>query len=310
MRVGSFNKWRPRILNKAGWILLQLALLACLLGWAVIAPAGQDLVSIEGPSGVQVGRLVTVEDRAAAGPTFLLVHGSWAHFEMELITYLQDLLKAAGFDSLAINLHLGVDDRRGALSCDAPVTARFDAAPKEIESWVRWLSERTQRIVLFGHSRGGLQVASLAPDTLRALGVEAVVMAAPMMVAWDARRAHYQRAFGEPLAAVLARADAAGDGFLRAGLVNCAAAEVRGTSFQSYYGAGVSLDVLDYLAALPKPGLIVYGSEDPGFARFIEIQDPLQTLQHIDLQTLEGADHFFRDLYADDLVERVLQWLP
>ena len=261
MRVGSFNKWRPRILNKAGWVLLQLALLACLLGWAVIAPAGQDLVSIEGPSGVQVGRLVTVEDRAAAGPTFLLVHGSWAHFEMELITYLQDLLKAAGFDSLAINLHLGVDDRRGALSCDAPVTARFDAAPKEIESW-------------------------------------------------DARRAHYQRAFGEPLAAVLARADAAGDGFLRAGLVNCAAAEVRGTSFQSYYGAGVSLDVLDYLAALPKPGLIVYGSEDPGFARFIEIQGPLQTLQHLDLQTLEGADHFFRDLYADDLVERVLQWLP
>ncbi len=56
--------------------------------------------------------------------------------------------------------------------------------------------------------------------------------------------------------------------------------------------------------------MIVYGNEDPGFARFIEIQDPLQTLQHIDLQTLEGADHFFRDLYADDLVERVLQWLP
>ena len=301
-------------MNKPLWILIRQFLLACLLtclfGWTAITFASQTRVSIDGPSGTLVGRLVTVDGGRAAGPTFLLVHGSWAHFDMELIRTLQDLLQAAGFDSLAINLHLGVDDRQGFLGCDAPVTARFDSAPKEIERWLRWLSHRADRIVLFGHSRGGLQVASLAPAVLHRLSVEAVVMAAPMMERLDERGARYAARFGAPLATVLTRAAAAGDGFLQAGLVNCSAVQVRGTSFQSYYGADVSLNVMDYLAALPKPGLMVYGSEDPGFARFTAAQERLMRLPHIEVQTIDGADHFFRDLYADDLIEQVLQWLP
>ena len=43
---------------------------------------------------------------------------------------------------------------------------------------------------------------------------------------------------------------------------------------------------------------------------FTSAQERLMRLPHIEVQTIDGADHFFRDLYADDLVEQVLQWLP
>jgi len=41
---------------------------------------------------------------------FLIVHGTWAHSGMEIITSLQSLLAESGENSLAINMSLGIDN--------------------------------------------------------------------------------------------------------------------------------------------------------------------------------------------------------
>ena len=64
-----------------------------------------------------------------------------------------------------------------------------------------------------------------------------------------------------------------------------------------------------HIQAPQGPDLVIFGSHDafapPELVRAtIDSWNPLARLEMID-----GADHFFRDLYAYDLVETVVPWL-
>lgn len=47
----------------------------------------------------------------------LITHGGLGHYGMEVITYLQKLLKDRGYNTLAINLSLGLNHRHGMYDC-------------------------------------------------------------------------------------------------------------------------------------------------------------------------------------------------
>lgn len=55
--------------------------------------------------------------------------------------------------------------------------------------------------------------------------------------------------------------------------------------------------------------LVFQGSEDELAQRYKSQEAPGKTNPLVEDYWIEGADHFFRDLYADELVEQMLEWL-
>ncbi len=239
---------------------------------------------------------------------FLIVHGTWAHAGMEIISTLQALLFENDQSSLAITLSLGIDDRTGFMACHSLMTANHGNAAAEINAWIEYLDEDWQQIVVVGHSRGGNQV-TLFNQAYPNLKVSHLVLIAPM--SWNEKQsaAAYQEVSGIPLGDVLATARKAGKGSIKADVLQCEDIEVMATSFLSYYADEPNRNTPELLQTVDRPVLVFQGTEDAlaeGYKSQITLvrSNPL-----VEDYWIDGADHFFRDLYSDELVEELLEWL-
>jgi len=287
--------------------------------------------------GLRLNGNLVVPAGSTSGPMFILVHGTWGHSGMEIIDGLQARLTDAGQKSLAITLSLGVDNRQGFMNCEPPIKANHGAAADEINQWVKYAQTRWQQIVLVGHSRGGNQVmlynqaynqqhildysqthsrnhsqsdSTLGNQSLTEPNVARFVLIAPMT--WDADEAAkaYAERFGAVLADRLAVARARTDEVIRADLLNCPDIDVLGRSFLSYYSAEPTRNTPELLATAAQPVLIFQGTDDSLAQGFIAQEALVEKNPLITVQWLDGADHFFRDLYTDDIVDAMLEWLP
>ena len=244
--------------------------------------------------------------QARADRLVLLVHGTLAHHGMELISTLQTLLAERQIASLAITLSLGVDDRHGMYPCDAPQRHKLDDALDEIDAWLQWVQPRGVReVVLLGHSLGGNQVARFAAERDRPQ-LRALVLLAPST--WNERDAalHYRARFNSDIESVRARARTAGaDGWLTdVPFLFCNSAKVTGVSFLSYYGNDTRRDTASLLPLVKVPTLIIAGSADTTVPDVVERTKPYVGAGKR-LVVIDGADHFFRDLYAEDVADAI-----
>lgn len=253
--------------------------------------------------------------RIEGAPVALIVHGSLAHHGMEIVTELQSRLKAQGVTSLAITLSLGLDARRGMLDCTVEHDHRASDAVEEISAWIDWLKERKAASVhLVGHSRGAQQVAQYAagePDD--AMG--RIVLVAPPTDTPAEAAARYREAYGADLDQVLAGAtklvqDGEEDTILDLpGFLSCKPARVTAAAAIDYYDPERKRAASGLLASIKQPVLVVAGSADhvsPEVAARVAAAKPGP---HVTIETIDGADHFFRDLFADDLAEKVAGFL-
>jgi pimeloyl-ACP methyl ester carboxylesterase len=277
------------------------------------APA-QEEVTIE-HQGITLNARLARTESWPGGPVFLMAHGTFAHNQMEIMATVQELLAEAEFSSLAINLGLSIDDRHGNLACETPHAHRDSDALDEIGLWLEWLKARgAERVVLLGHSRSGNQIARfvLDRDTPQ---VEALVLIAPST--WDADRGakNYQESFGVRLsmrleeARELVAAGKPGAWMEQTGFIFCAGAKVTAATFLDYYEPEEYRDTPSVLPAITKPTLVFAGSEDkvnpPLEAKAAAVADG----ERVKLFVIDGADHFFRDLYADEIVEIIAEEL-
>lgn len=250
----------------------------------------------------------------AAGKTpadgvILITHGGLAHRDMEIITYVQNLLvKEKGYSTLAINLSLGLDNRHGMYDCKTTHRHRNDDAAEEIGVWVDWLkTQGTQRVTLLGHSRGGAQTALYAVERDNALVKAVVLMASAIRENTDA--AGYQQRYEKPLAPVLEKAQKlvkAGKGgtvLEHIDLLNCPDTSASADSFVSYYGQDLRLDTPTLIPKIGKPTLVVVAGNDEVVVGLDKKVAPLADGKRMQVKVIEGAGHFFRDLYADDAVD-------
>lgn len=240
---------------------------------------------------------------------FLIVHGTWAHSGMEIISSLQTLLSENGESSLAITLSLGIDDRKGFMTCDSPITANHGKAAAEINRWIENLTEDWTEIVIVGHSRGGNQV-TLFNQAFPNPKVSRLVLIAPM--SWNEKHsaAVYKQDTSASLADLLLTARKAGNDLIRASVLQCKDIEVLASSFLSYYGDKPNRNTPELLQSIDRPVLVFQGTDDTladGYNSQISIVSSNRLVEHY---WIDGADHFFRDLYADELVEVLLEWLP
>ncbi len=251
---------------------------------------------------------ITGEDWKGA-PVLLMTHGTLAHNRMEIMDTLQQAFKDRGYSSLAVNLSLGLSDRAGMYDCATPHAHKHTDALDEIGLWLDWIKgQGVDSVVLLGHSRGGNQTAWFAAERDDP-AVGSVVLVAPATWSEEYAAADYEKRYGKPLQPVLAQAEQAvaagtGDRMLKpVDFIYCAETAATSDAFVSYYRPDKRMDTPHLVPQLKKPVLVVAGSEDNVVAGLIEQMEPLAAGKNVEFAVIDGADHFFRDLYAEDLAD-------
>jgi pimeloyl-ACP methyl ester carboxylesterase len=140
--------------------------------------------------------------------------------------------------------------------------------------------------------------------------VSRLVLIAPMSWNQEQSAAAYKEDTGVPLDEVLLAARNAGNELIKANVLQCKGIEVLATSFLSYYADKPNRNTPEILQSVDRPVLVFQGTEDAlaeGYKSQISLVSSNPLVEHY---WVDGADHFFRDLYADELVEVLLEWLP
>jgi pimeloyl-ACP methyl ester carboxylesterase len=272
--------------------------LACMALVLACLPASAEPVQLKSGQTRLNGNLELPAGRKVADGVALILHGTFSHDRQETIAALQENLKKHGIGSLAITLSLGVDNREGPRACGLLHDYALAGAQREIAAWMAWLrAEGARSIDLIGFSRGGAQMAALAPKLDR---VGHVVLMAPAFATMDEQAAAYQRAFGHPLAEPL---DAARKSPLQKFTVDfllCKDAPVLGATFLDAYQ-----ELLPQLAAETQHStlVIVAGKDEivPDLAKKLPSQ--------VQKVVIDNAGHFFLDLYGEDAADAIARFL-
>ncbi|HLG45405.1 MAG TPA: hypothetical protein VKY24_04115 [Reyranella sp.] len=273
--------------------LAPLLLLALVPGMAMAEP-----VQIK-PSLTRLNaNLELPEGKTVGDGVVVLVHGTLSWYGQETIAVLQKNLKAHGIGSLAITLSLGVDDRQRARRCDVVHDYALAGARREIGLWLEWLgSQRPSHVDLLGFSRGGAQVAAIAPELPH---VRRIVLLAPAFATALEQADIYQRAFGHPLQPEIAEARKNPLQTRTVDFLTCKQAPVLNATFLDGYA-----ELPPRLAARTgKPTLVIIAGNDevvPDLARKLP--------SDVKRVVIDGASHFFLDLYGDEAADVTAKFL-
>ncbi len=288
--------------------LAHCLLLIGLVATPTVASASE--VTVQHRSVTLNAELELAAGRTLADGVVLITHGALAHRDMESITYLRTLLGERGYNTLAINLSLGLDNRHGMYDCATTHRHRNDDAVDEIGVWVNWLNEQgSADVILLGHSRGGSQTALYAAERHSDL-LKAVVLMAPATGDNNSADA-YRNRYGQALEPLLEKARTlAGSGNSDAilehvGLLTCGDTTATATALISYYGQDPRLDTPYLIPKIEAPTLIVVAGGDSVVVDLDRKVEPLADGRKVQMAVVDGADHMFRDLYADDAVETI-----
>ncbi len=245
----------------------------------------------------------------------LIVHGTLAHKGMEITSTLQQLLKDNGLNTLAINLSYNIDNRSGMYDCKNLHKHKHTDAISEIGVWIEWLKKKgVKEIVLLGHSRGGNQAAWFASQNSDP-AVKSVVLAAPST--WDEKGASesYKKRYKKELKPILDRASQLiksdkGDTVLtHTDFLYCEDTSVTAEAFASYYAPDKKMDTPFLISQIKRPVFLAIAKNDTVIPDLIEKASGLPNNKTVHIKVFDMADHFFRDLNAEELVDEIVGFL-
>jgi len=244
----------------------------------------------------------------------LMLHGTLAHKDMEVMRALQDMLMERGINNLAINLSLAQDNRYGMYDCASPHRHSDTDAIKEIGLWVKWLkSKGAVKITALGHSRGGNQMSRFAAANSDPV-VKAVVLVAPPTLSPGQPASGYKKNYKKDLAPLLVRAQslvkAGKGGQVMEGVdfLYCPSTKVTAATFAEYYGHTPDRDTPSVVKRIKIPVLAVAGGNDRLNSKFAARMKAAPQA-NVKLVVVDDAGHFFRDLYGEDLADVVQEFV-
>ena len=240
--------------------------------------------------------MVVAQGSTTTDEIVVIVHGTLGHKDMDVIQTLQQAFEEQSINSLAINLSLNIDDRHGMYPCNNQHTHLASDADAEIAAWIDWLRKNgTRRVFLMGHSRGANQVARFALAT--AEEIAGLVLLAPPVGESAASDAQ----------AVLQAKQNEGDWLTDIDFLHCENATVQVASYLSYMGPNAENDTAAILENMQIPTLVISGSEDTVVRNLSSTMESVsnQLIQH---EEIDGAGHFFRDLYGYDVIDAVIEF--
>jgi len=281
----------------------------------VATQASADEVTLDHDGLTLNGELTLADGKSLMDGVVLMVHGTLAHNDMDTIRNLAEVLNERGFSTLAINLSLGVSDRHGMYDCKTPHRHKHLDAVAEIGAWFDWLKQKgAGDVTLFGHSRGGNQAARFATEVgnpkLRRLA-----LLAPATFDAEAAAKGFERGHKRPLADAMAEAQALvaaskGAEMMKGmGVLYCPGADVTAESFVSYYTPDPRRDTPSLLKELKIPALVVAGGKDTVVRGLPDRVGPMADGKHLHFGVVDDADHFFLDLYAEDVADHMEEFL-
>jgi len=283
-----------------------LVAVALCLPWIGGTALAAERVELEHDDLTLVGHMETatsVEDGVV-----LMVHGTLAHGQMEIMRSMQELLRDAGYNSLAINLSLGQDARTGMYDCDSTHRHKHEDAVEEIAAWVDWLEDKgADRLVVLGHSRGGNQVARYLADE-PADTIEKAVLMAPQTWTAGQEAKDYQASFETALQPLLDRAETLvaegkGDQVMEMDFIYCPDTTATAASVVSYYREDPMMDTPTALGETDVPTLVIVAGADTTVTDLEEKMAERVEDDNIEMTTVSGSDHMFRDLFLYDAAD-------
>jgi len=289
---------------------LFLALLMAVLS----LPAKAEEVKIKHGGLTLNANLNVAPGKKLSDGVVLMLHGTLAHKDMEIMRALQDLLLERGISNLAFNLSLAQDDRHGMNDCAGPHRHKDTNGLKEIALWVDWLKAKgAGPITVLGHSRGGNQVARYAagaPDPM----VKRAVLVAPRTWKPGSEAKGYMKSFKKDLAPLLKKARAMvkagkGDDLMEGvDFVYCPNTKVAAATFVDYYRDLPDRDTPSVIKRITMPVLAVAASKDTVNPKFAGRMKGT-TQANVKVVVVEDAGHFFRDLMGEDLADAVAEFV-
>ena len=241
----------------------------------------------------------------------LILHGTRGHQNLELIKSLANSFLENNIDSLTVNLSYGIDNRENNfLPCDIEHKHSKSKSINEIELWLKYLkSKGYQKIFLIGHSRGGLNIIQFFEEFKGSEKnlIESIFLIAPVSDEYtDFKKYHMIKNN--------INIDQLVDGpneLLTIDFLNCPNGKVSKTSFLDYFKisnkrSGKDGSLLGNLLETNAKVFVITGSEDiivPNTYRRVQALNK----RNIELIIVDEADHFFRDLYFDDLIEIIIE---
>ena len=257
--------------------------------------------------------LEIAEGTDLSDPVVLILHGMLGHNRMEIIASSQRVLLDNGRSSLALNLSLGVDNRKGFHDCDSPHRHLQDDALMEIQAWVDWLKRQgASEIILMAHSRGANEAMVYTAGQSDPV-ITHLVLLAPGI---DDNKQSFENRYGPSFDETLSMMSKAKQNGLGSKFVDgvdfwfCPQATVTPNSFISYYGDDSRFRRIDhYIKNLPVPTLIIFGTEDDLVVSGHTVIKPLVDGKRVQLYVVEGAGHFFLDFNIDEAIEAMIEFL-
>jgi len=296
----------------SGWRYFKIVFAVFLANVCCTVAVAQEL-QIPHRNITLLGNLEVAPDKSLPDGIILMLHAGLGHHGMETITYLQSLLREREYSTLAITLSLSIDKRRGMFDCKSTQRHLNTDAIEEINSWIGWLKKQNVKdIVLFGHSRGGSQAAhyEMVSDIPE---LKAIILLAPGTFETNGP-AIYQQRYKKPLKGLVDKATALviankGDTVMKhTSFLYCEDSNVSANTFVSYYGPDPHLDTALMATKTMKPTLIILAGAD----NIVINNDSFRTLavnKKVQVEEIEEANHFFRDLYADEAADKMDEFL-
>lgn len=280
-----------------------------------------DLVRVTTRDGVQLDGMLRrpAENvrRAADVDVFCLVHGTGGNFySSSLFDHLTERLLQLGCAVLRINTrgHDGISTavtNKGGLRLGAAYEV-VDDCRADLEGWARWLrAEVGPRICLLGHSLGAVKSIYAAAHETALAPTRLIAISPPRLsYSWfcaSERAADFLATFQK--AEALAGTDPAALLQVTIPLPFV----ITAAGYVEKYGPDERYNYLKYSPALRCPTLLLFGSvEVDKNVAFQKAPDEVarqgQKYQHLQVQTIPGADHFYTGV-RDAAWQAIAGWL-
>lgn len=253
----------------------------------------------------------------------ILLHGTLAHNRMEIITTIATLIADDyGYPVLTPNLSLNNENRMGdkvqtsskgyasLTACDIKHTHKYEDAVTELATWVDYLKEQGfEKIVVAGHSRGGRQVSAYLARASDEPEVVGGVLIASGLSQNERNIAKYKKDTGLDLLELLAQfSKLPPDQYVDVPkFIYCDSPKVTAGAFISEYADNPTHSAPYNVQKIKNiPILVIGGSEDTIVPNIEADFEALADQSNLSVEIIEGADHFFRDLYADDAATMIV----
>ena len=246
----------------------------------------------------------------------VLLHGTLAHNRMEIINTFATLISQDyGYPVLTPNLSLNDKERMGEkiqtstkgyatlTACDIEHTHKYEDAALELGTWVEYLKqEGFEKILVSGHSRGGRQVSAFLAGNDEPSIIGGVLIASGLSRS-ERNIEKYKKDTGLDLTQLLTQfSKLSPDEYVDVPkFIYCDKPRVTAGAFISEYEDNPAHSAPYNVQKIKNiPILVIGGSEDTVVPNIEADFEALSNQSNLSVQVIEGADHFFRDLYADD----------